>query len=196
MRSLCLLISALDGGIVFAMDEHPRTTNYLAGVEDMRRRELVWGYVREPPAPKFGHPAVVTRTTLLLDRHVRMHALGLVCVSPIDVVLDGPNALILQPDIVFVSNDRKSIVRDQVCGAPDLVVEVVAPRTKVSDRTMKVLWYAHHGVRECWLVDPTDRTVVTMNLETAEERQCAGDALITSWVLPLLANTPRELFDE
>ena len=176
------------------MDEHVSATNYLPGTDDMRRRELVWGYVREP-APTYGHQSVVTRTTTLLDLHVRTHALGLVCVSPIDVVLDGPNALILQPDVVFVSNDRKAIVGGQVCGAPDLVVEVVSPRAAFRDSTMKVGWYTAYGVRECLLLDPANRTVVTMNLETAEERHCAGDALITSWVLPLFAGTPRELFD-
>jgi Uma2 family endonuclease len=177
------------------MDEQVSTTDYLAGSEDMRRRELVWGYVREPPAPKYGHQSVVTRTTVLLDLHVRTHALGLVCVSPIDVVLDGPNALILQPDVIFVSNDRKAIVRDQVWGAPDLVVEVVSRRTAFRDRTMKVGWYAEYGVRECWLIDPAERNVVAVNLENEEERQFAGDARLASWVLPLLNIAAHDVFD-
>ncbi len=46
------------------MSERLTTGDYLLGPEDLRRRELVWGVVREPPAPRYGHQTVVTRTTL------------------------------------------------------------------------------------------------------------------------------------
>ena len=177
------------------MDERVSATDYQAGMDDPRRRELVWGYFREPAAPRLGHQSVVTRTTMLLDLHVRAHALGVVCVAPVDVVLDRPNALILQPDVIFVSNDRTAIVRDQVLGAPDLVVELVSPPTEFRERAMKIEWYAQYGVRECWLVDPAHRTIVVMNLETKEERQFAGDGRIESWMLPSLLNTAGEFFE-
>ncbi len=81
----------------------PRSTSdYLSGAEELRRQELVWGFVHEPPAPFYGHQSIVTRAIVLLDQHVRSGGLGRVCVSPIDVVLDAPKALVLQPDIIFV----------------------------------------------------------------------------------------------
>jgi len=60
---------------------------YFTPPESLRPMELVYGVVREPP-PRYGHQSVVTRLTALLDAHVRAHALGQVCVSPVDVVLD------------------------------------------------------------------------------------------------------------
>jgi hypothetical protein len=101
--------------------------DYLSGREEMRRRELVWGVVREPSAPRYGHQAVVTSLAVLLSQHVRNRALGEVCVSPADVVLDREQALIVQPDVFFIAAARMDIVRDQVWGAPDLVVEVASP---------------------------------------------------------------------
>src|SRR5439155_13735254 len=98
--------------------------SYLRGPETLRRRELVWGMVREPPAPFYYHQRLVTDLTVLLQQHVRTHNLGQVCVSPVDVVLDQVEALVVQPDVIFVSNDRIGIIRDQIWGAPDLVVEV------------------------------------------------------------------------
>src|SRR5262245_23203691 len=102
-----------------AMSERQTVNSYLSGPEQIRRTELVWGIVREPPAPKYGHQSVVTRAVVLLGQHVREHASGRVCVSPVDVVLDAAKALVVQPDIVFVSNARLEIVRDQIWGGPD-----------------------------------------------------------------------------
>ena len=70
--------------------------DYLSGEEDNRRRELIWGVVREPPSPFFGHQAVVTRIGVLLSLHVQEHTLGVVIVAPLDVVLDERRALIVQ----------------------------------------------------------------------------------------------------
>lgn len=115
---------------------------YLAGFEDLRRQELVWGaVVVQEPSPRLRHQAIVTRAVVLLDQHVRERRAGLVCVSPIDVVLDEARALVLQPDVVFVSHERAGILRNQLWGAPDLVVEVESPGTRRRDRTQKLRWY-------------------------------------------------------
>lgn len=151
-----------DDGIVVledAMSERQSVHDYLTGREEMRPMELVWGRVCEPPAPRYGHQSVVTRTVVLLDQYVRAEACGSVCVAPLDVILDARQALIVQPDIVFVSNERAEIVRDQVWGAPDLVVEVLSSATRRRDRTVKWRWYRQYGIREYWLIDPVAKTV-------------------------------------
>ena len=103
---------------------------YFDDPETLRPMELVHGIVREPPAPLYGHQVVVMRAIILLERHVRANGLGTVCVSPIDVVLDRDAALVVQPDLIFVSTARTSIIRDRIWGAPDLVVEVLSPEGK------------------------------------------------------------------
>ena len=80
-----------------------------------------------------------------------------------DVVLS--DADVVQPDILFVSNERAHIVtQDNVQGAPDLVIEILSPSTAELDRTFKRSLYARHGVREYWLVDPTGKTVEVLAL--------------------------------
>jgi Uma2 family endonuclease len=158
---------------------------YFTYPETLRRMELVYGFVREPPAPRYGHQSIVTRLTTLLDSHVRERALGRVCVSPIDVVLDANAALVVQPDIVFVSQERLRIVRDRVWGAPDLVVEVLSRGTESRDRTTKVDWYRRYGVRECWLVDPRTHSLEVESL-TPDGRHAyfTGTMVARSLVLP------------
>jgi Uma2 family endonuclease len=180
-----------------AMSEPIEVDDYLSGPEEMRRRELVWGVVREPPSPRYGHQSVVTRTTVLLDFHVRQHQLGVVCVSPMDVVLDAKNALIVQPDVLFVSNERAGIVREQIWGAPDLVVEVASPGTKRYDSATKIAWYRTYGVRECWLIDPHEAVVTVVNLGASRDvpRSFSGDNPVDSAVLPAFSTPAREFFE-
>ena len=45
--------------------------DYLSGPEEMRRRELVWGVMHEPPSPYVPHQRLIVRISALLDTHVR-----------------------------------------------------------------------------------------------------------------------------
>ena len=168
--------------------ERMTTDGYLDGPETLKRRELVWGVLREPPSPFYGHQRVVTDLAVLLQQHTRVRGLGQVCVSPIDVVLAGPNALILQPDIVFISTARLGIVRNQIWGAPDLVVEVLSPGTAAYDRRRKLGWFKQYGVIECWFVDPGSRKITVHGLaeRPATKSVCGEREFVRSGVLPEL----------
>jgi Uma2 family endonuclease len=171
---------------------------YLRGRETMRRRELVYGMVREPPSPFYDHQRFLTNLTVLLTTHVRERALGDVCVAPIDVVLDRRRALIAQPDLVFVSTERLGIIDRQIWGAPYLVVEVLSPGTAKRDRTTKLGWYQKYGVRECWLVDPIDCSIEVIRLKarTMTRRKYGEGAVLRSGVIRSLRLRVREVFDE
>jgi len=170
---------------------------FLRGPETLQRRELLVDHVREPPAPFWTHQAIVTRLAVLLDAHVRPRNLGRVCVAPVDVVLDREPALVLQPDLLFVSHERMSIVRQQVWGTPDIVIEVLSTATERRDRTMKVRWYRKYGARECWLVHPRDRRVEVLTFDggRTRRRRFTTGTRIESAVLAELAFTADDVFD-
>lgn len=178
-------------------DRHRLTVDeYLAGPETMRPMELVHGVVREPPAPFGVHQSLVTFLTVKLYAHVSERRTGRVFVSPIDVVLDREQALIVQPDIVYIAQERLGIIDGCVWGAPDLVVEVLSSGTAHRDRTTKVNWYDEYGVRECWLVDPTGNTVDVLRFGPARRcRRFTGDARVESDVLPEWTITAGALLD-
>jgi len=87
---------------------------------------------------------------------------GNVCVPHADgrkVVLPSQkNGDYLVPDF-FVLCDRSKIKSDGVYGAPDLVVEVLSPKTAKIDRGKKKDLYQENGVKEYWLIEPAAKSV-------------------------------------
>ena len=62
------------------------------------------------------------------------------------------------PDFMIVCNP--DIIRpDGIHGVPDLVVEVLSPSTASYDRSRKKDVYERCGVRELWIVSPTEKMV-------------------------------------
>ena len=55
--------------------------------------------------------------------------------------------------------DPDKIKSDGVYGAPDFVVEVLSPSTAKNDRGYKKDAYAAAGVKEYWIVSPSDKSV-------------------------------------
>ena len=175
------------------------TNTYLDTEETLERSELWRGFVvRDAAWPVFAHQIATTRLTVLLDRAARDARAGVVCVSPIDVVLDRDNAIVVQPDIVFVSHARRAIIRDRVEGAPDLVVEVISASTARRDRGAKLRLYERCSVRECWLVTPDEWTIEVIELapDTRRRRTYDVDTPIVSSVLGPLGFSTDDVFGE
>jgi Uma2 family endonuclease len=136
--------------------------DYKNAPED-KRYELLDGDLIVVPSPKEPHQWASIQLGSRLFRFVQESGLGRVYIAPFDVVLSDTD--VVQPDILFVSNERMGIVtEDNIQGAPDLVIEILSPSTAERDRTFKRSLYARHGVREYWLVDPDARSVEVLVL--------------------------------
>ncbi len=154
--------------------------------------EVINGRLYMVPAPTPFHQAVAFRLARALDEFVAKRQLGYVLTAPCDVVLSQTD--VLQPDVFFVSRERRFVIGEQnIWGAPDLVIEVLSPATQERDRIAKLAVYARYGVREYWLVDPADRTVAVLHwtasgYETAgvyDESAVLESPLLTDLRLPL-----------
>jgi Uma2 family endonuclease len=187
------LTSPDDDGIVVVMagegflTDRPMTTSeYCSGPETTRPLELVFGVLREPAAPSWDHQDVVARLLLILREHVDARGLGAVVASPVDVVLDGVQHLVVQPDICFVAHERRGIIRGRVWGPPDLVVEVLSYGSRMYDRRSKLTWYRRYGVREYWVVDPVAREIVVNDFAADARRAFRAEESVSTPVLPHL----------
>lgn len=97
-------------------------------------------------------------------------------IAPFDVRLpkggeaDERVDTVVQPDMLVVCDESKLDDRG-MRGAPDWVVEVLSAATAVHDQTVKLAAYERAGVREVWLVHPTDAAVTVYRLrDRAYER--------------------------
>ena len=137
--------------------------DYLQTPDDVRY-ELIDGELVLMPSPKEIHQRLIFRLGFPLDAFVLENFLGIVYPAPFDVYFS--DTAILQPDILFVSNERAHIVtEDNVQGAPDLVVEIISPSDPNRDRVRKRRIYERHGVGEYWLVDPYARNITVLLLD-------------------------------
>ncbi|MCX7841199.1 MAG: Uma2 family endonuclease, partial [Anaerolineae bacterium] len=104
--------------------------------------------------PKTKHQRVSINLAIALATFVRRGNLGEVLTAPIDVRM-GEWADPVQPDILFIQQDRLGIIKENwIEGAPDLIVEILSPSSWLDDRRTKYRVYAKAGVREYWLVEP------------------------------------------
>jgi Uma2 family endonuclease len=162
------------------------TAEYLATEETLLPRELAYGVLRVADSPGGPHQRIVGRLHLAIAP-VAAAAGGEVVLSPMDVVLDYDRALVVQPDLLYISRERAGIFRYKVNGAPDLVVEVLSPHPRIGKLNERVAWFAKYGVRECWLADLPSRqySVLLLNERgVASRRLCRPGQVAESDVLP------------
>lgn len=142
---------------------------------ETKRYELLGGELIMVPSPSFGHQRLSWELEYCLSRFVRERQLGMVLHAPLDVVLgEGEDREVAQPDILYVSNERSTIIHEEeIRGAPDLIIEILSPSTAEYDRHYKRTLYARHGVTEYWLVDPEEQTVEVLTLGKRGYKQVA-----------------------
>ena len=147
--------------------------DYLTWPEE-ERWELIDGVAYNmTPAPSRAHQEILVDmlrqiSTFLLEAACRVYA------APFDVRLpkageaDADILTVVQPDIAVICDPAK--LDERGCrGAPDFIIEIISPATAVKDQIHKVALYERHGVKEYWLVHPTDR-LVTIRLLEADGR--------------------------
>jgi Uma2 family endonuclease len=176
---------------------HMTVDEYLRTPVTLTPTELIYGKLRVAESPAVRHQSAVAHLFLRLHHHVHERELGQMWLSPLDVVLDYDRALIMQPDLFFISRQRSWIVHDRIHGAPDLVIEVLSPRPRIGDTEERVPLFAEHGVHECWLVHQDRQEFAVLdcgNRRVRKRRIYQRTDAIRSGVFPDFSMTWEEIF--
>ena len=163
------------------------TEEYLNTPETKQPTELIYGSLRVADSPMPQHQAAVGDFFLALASHVDENQLGRVWLSPLDIILDAPKALVLQPDLFFVSNERSYILTDRMRGAPNMVLEVLSPHPRIGQLDERISWFAAYGVDECWLLHQFERRLEVLRLAgraVTSRRSFGARTPVESSVLP------------
>ena len=122
------------------------------------RYELIDGELIMVGAPNEAHQSVSIELGSRMHIFSKANELGRVLLAPYDVLLSDTD--VVQPDILFVSNERAHIrTPANIRGAPDLVVEILSLSSARRDWSDKFELYSKHGVKEYWIIDPANRVV-------------------------------------
>ena len=89
--------------------------------------------------------------------------------APTDVYLESG---VVQPDLLVVCDPAKVSHRG-IEGPPDLVVEILSPRTAQKDWTSKRWAFEAAGVQEYLIADPDERVGVLLRLEAGRYQEAS-----------------------
>ena len=128
------------------------------------------GTILMSPAPSPIHQALVSE----LNAIIRNYLVGKTCKvypAPFDVRLKLSSGIKrAQPDLSIIS-DKNKITHTGCEGAPDFIIEIVSETSKRHDYLTKLKWYEDAGVKEYWIVNPINHTIMTYVFESGEVEQ-------------------------
>jgi len=130
------------------------------------RWELINGIVYDmSPAPLRIHQKIsfeIARQigNCLMDKPCEAYTAPFdVCLPEYEDAWDEDIDTVVQPDLAVICDASK--LTDRGCtGAPDMIIEILSPATAGKDLQKKRLLYEKHGVKEYWIVHPTDKIVM------------------------------------
>lgn len=133
------------------------------------RLELFRGKIfKMSPAPNRNHQIISGRMHIIFANALKKNPCN-VYYAPFDVRLvtskkkDEKVFSVVQPDLCIICDEDK--LDDRGCnGAPDLVVEILSPGNTKKEMGIKFDLYEENGVKEYWLVDPSEKTVLVYTL--------------------------------
>lgn len=125
--------------------------------------QLIEGELVMSPSPTTQHQIISANLFKKISAFIDEKKAGLLLYSPVDIYLDDEN--VFQPDLVFVSQQRRDIIKDDgLHGAPDVVIEILSPSTAYYDMKKKFKIYEKFGVKEYWIVDPEMKNIQLFSL--------------------------------
>ncbi|MBA3649655.1 MAG: Uma2 family endonuclease [Chitinophagales bacterium] len=135
-------------------EERDKRYAFYESISEDDKAEFINGNViMQSPATAF-HTSIVANLVNLMRNYVHKQKLGEIFFEKALVTLTRND---YEPDIIFYTSAKANNIKPEQLKfpAPDLIVEVLSRSTESIDRGVKFEDYAHHGVDEYWLVDPS-----------------------------------------
>ncbi len=167
------------------------------------RLELFRGRIFKMSAPNLNHQKISREIFGRLYNLLHKKPCQ-VFVAPFDVRLpvknkkkDNEITTVVQPDIMVVC-DESIIDSRGLCGAPDLVVEILSPGNSKKEVSNKFDLYEEAGVKEYWIVNPEMKTIIIYSLVNEKfvgSRFYTEDDVIKSNVITGFSMNVKDVFE-
>jgi Uma2 family endonuclease len=144
-------------------DDYARLTPTDSGNYELHNGKIIF-----MPSPLSPHQNISMNLSVEMGGFIRQNKLGKLLAAPMDVRFT-PNDVV-QPDLLFISNEKLDRIKRIVEGAPDLVVEIKSDGNTATDMSYKKYLYETSGVLEYWIIYPNKKTISVYTLMEDELR--------------------------
>lgn len=143
------------------------TIDDIYALPDSRRAELIDGQIYDLAPPDTTHQRILSFLHLEIGNYVRANEGSCeVFPAPFAVFPFADHSKYLEPDISVICDASK--LDNRGCnGAPDWIIEIVSPSSRLMDYYTKLYLYRSAGVKEYWIVDPMKQTILVYDMEHA-----------------------------
>lgn len=153
------------------------TIDDIYALPDGERAELIDGKIYYMAPPNRRHQDIIFSLSRKIADYIESNNGDCkVYLAPFAVFLNEDDKNYVEPDISIICDSDK--LNDKGCvGAPDWIIEIVSPSSKLMDYFTKLFKYRTSGVKEYWIVDPIKQrvTVYFFEKESVEEYSFGTD---------------------
>ena len=138
--------------------------DYYTIPEDVRA-ELIDGEIYYQAAPSRAHQKILSGLHGTIYNYIKSKGGSCeIYPAPFAVKLRDDRSTIVEPDISVIC-DRDKLTDKGCTGAPDWIIEIISPSNSSHDYVRKLNLYLDAGVREYWIVNPMEQTIIVYQLQ-------------------------------
>jgi Uma2 family endonuclease len=105
------------------------------------------------------HQLIATKLSVLLYNFLDETKIGVVFKRPVDVYLEKQESVVHPDALVIMDKNLEIIHEDAIYGVPDIIFEILCGN-RAYDKIKKKTLYEEAGVKEYFIIDPLDKTVI------------------------------------
>jgi len=138
--------------------------DYYSFPEDLRC-EIIDGQIYYQAAPSRIHQEISMELAGTIREYIKSNKGSCkIYAAPFAVKLNEDDKTVVEPDISVICDPRK--LTDRGCtGAPDWIIEISSPSNLNHDYIRKLNLYSDAGVREYWIVNPAEESILVYFFE-------------------------------
>lgn len=130
------------------------------------RCEVIFNELNMSPSPSSQHQFLLAELHGLLYTFLKEEGIGEAVLSPFDVYFEN-DISVVQPDVIVLLNEAlNKVKKDGLYGAPDIAIEILSQNESYDTKRKRAL-YEKAGVKEYFMIDPEDKKVTLLTLNTS-----------------------------
>lgn len=154
-----------------ALEDRVYTVRDIEALPAGERAELIDGKMYLMAAPTLTHQDILMWLSATIWNYItKKKGPCRVLPAPFAVYIKDDEQNYVEPDISVICDSDK--LDEKGChGAPDWVMEIVSPSSRIMDYIRKCALYEKAGVREYWIIDPKEKSILVFDFERGTSEQ-------------------------